>query len=305
MDSVISTDHLSRCFGKVEAVRDLTFEVPRGSLYALLGPNGAGKTTTIHTLMNLRDPSSGHATVLGVDSKRLGPAQLAQIGYVSENQKLPGWMTVEHMLAFCKPLYRTWDDGLCNKLIRTFDLPLDRKIRTLSRGMRLKASMIISLAYRPSLLVLDEPFSGLDVAVRDELVEGMLELSEQAGWTLFISSHDLQEIENLVDRVGFIDKGRLLFSEDLEQLQARFREVEVTLPGVQQIPAAWPEDWLTPQSAGNVIRYIDSRYREGESEVQARRIFPQTADLSISPMSLRSIFITLARQHKATLREGE
>jgi len=305
MDSVISTDHLSRCFGKVEAVRDLTFEVPGGSLYALLGPNGAGKTTTIHTLMNLREPSSGQATVLGIDSRRLGPAQLAQIGYVSENQKLPGWMTIDQMLAFCKPLYRNWDDGLCDKLIEKFDLPLDRKIKALSRGMRLKAAMIAALAYHPSLLVLDEPFSGLDVAVRDELVEGMLELSEQAGWTLFISSHDLQEIENLVDHVGFIDNGRLLFSEGLEQLQARFREVEVTLPGPQQIPAAWPEDWLMPQSAGNVIRYIDSKYREGESEAQARRIFPQAADLSLLPMSLRSIFITLARQHKASLGEGE
>ena len=305
MDSVISTDHLSRHYGKVEAVRDLTFEVPRGSLYALLGPNGAGKTTTIHTLLNLREPSSGRATVLGVDSRRLSPEQLAQIGYVSENQKLPGWMTVKHMLAFCKPLYRAWDDGLCNKLIGKFDLPLDRKIKGLSRGMRLKAAMIAALAYHPSLLVLDEPFSGLDVAVRDELVEGMLELSEQEGWTLFISSHDLEEIENLVDRVGFIDKGRLLFSEDLEQLQARFREVEITLPGPQQIPAAWPEDWLAPQSAGNVIRYTDSQYREDESEARIHRIFPQAADVSLSPMSLRSIFVTLARRQKAALGEGD
>jgi ABC-type sugar transport system ATPase subunit len=101
MDSVISTDHLSRNYRKVEAVRDLTLEVPRGSFFALLGPNGAGKTTTIHTLMNLLAPSSGQAAILGVDSKRLGPAQLARIGYVSENQKLPGWMTVEHLLAFC------------------------------------------------------------------------------------------------------------------------------------------------------------------------------------------------------------
>jgi ABC-2 type transport system ATP-binding protein len=303
MDSVLSTDHLSRYYGKVEAVHDLTFEVPRGSFYALLGPNGAGKTTTIHTLMNLREPSSGMATVLGVDSRHLGPAQLAQIGYVSENQKLPRWMTVGQLLAFCKPLYPTWDDDLCSKLTRTFDLPLDRKIKALSRGMRLKAAMIAALAYHPSLLVLDEPFSGLDVSVREELVQGMLELSEQSDWTLFISSHDLEDIENLVDHIGFIDKGKLLLSDSLEQLQSRFREVEVTQPGVHGIPTELPKDWLAPQAAGNVIRYIDSRYREGESEAQARQIFPSATNLSLSPMSLRSIFITLTRQQKALARE--
>ncbi|MBN1566654.1 MAG: ABC transporter ATP-binding protein [Acidobacteria bacterium] len=305
MNSAISTDHLSHFYRKVEAVRDLTVEVPRGSLFALLGPNGAGKTTTIHTLMNILEPTSGRAEILGVDSRRLGPEQLARIGYVSENQKLPGWMTVERLLAFCKPLYPTWDDGLCNKLIRTFDLPLNRQIKSLSRGMRLKTAMIAALAYRPSLLVLDEPFGGLDVAVREELVEGMLELSEQEGWTLFISSHDLEDIENLVDHIGFIDNGRLLFSEDLEQLQARFREVEVTVPGPQQIPVPWPGDWLSPQAAGNVIRYIDSRYREGESEAYARHMFPQATNLSMSPMSLRSIFISLTRRQRAAAGEGE
>jgi ABC-2 type transport system ATP-binding protein len=304
MKPAISLDHLSRNYRKVEAVRNLTFEVPRGSLYALLGPNGAGKTTTIHTFMNILEPSSGKATVLGADSRRLGPVELSQIGYVSENQKLPGWMTVERLLAFCKPLYPAWDDSLCNKLIKIFDLPLNRKIKALSRGMRLKAAMIAALAYRPSLLVMDEPFSGLDVSVREELTEGMLELAEQAGWTLFISSHDLEDIESLVDHVGFIDKGTLLFSEGLEQLQERFREMEVTLPGAQSFPAAWPKDWLAPQISGNVVRYIDSRYREGESEARARQVFPQTIGLSQSPMSLRSIFITMARREKISAGEG-
>jgi len=172
MNSALSFDHLSRKYRKVEAIQDLTFDVQRGSLYALLGPNGAGKTTTIHTFMNLIEPSSGCATVLGVDSRFLGPAELSQIGYVSENQKLPSWMTVEGLLAFCKPLYPGWDDDLCCKLIKKFDLPINRKITALSRGMRIKAVMIAALAYRPSLLVMDEPFSGLDVSAREEIIEG-------------------------------------------------------------------------------------------------------------------------------------
>jgi len=165
--------HLSRNFRDVEAVNDLTFDVPRGSLCALLGPNGAGKTTTIHMLMSLLRPTSGKVEVLGVDALRLGPAELSRIGYVSENQKLPLWRTVQGMLAFCKRLYPAWDGDLCTKLVKQFELPLKRKIKALSRGMRLKAAMTAALAHRPDLLVMDEPFGGLDVSVREELIEGM------------------------------------------------------------------------------------------------------------------------------------
>ncbi len=303
MNSAIMFHHLSRNFRDVEAVNDLTFDVPRGSLCALLGPNGAGKTTTIHMLMNLLQPTSGKVEVLGVDALRLGPAELSRIGYVSENQKLPRWMTVQGLLDFCKPLYPAWDDDLCRKLIKTFDLPLKRKIKALSRGMKLKAAMTAALAYHPDLLVLDEPFGGLDVSVREELIEGMLELAEQTGWTLFISSHDLAEIENLVDYIGYIHKGRLLFSQKLEQLQERFREVEVTLSHAQDLASGWPRDWYVPQVSGCVVRFVDTQYRDGESEAQVRRIFPEITNLSVAPMSLRSIFIALTHQQNV-LQEG-
>ncbi len=303
MNSAIMFHHLSRNFRDVEAVNDLTFDVPRGSLCALLGPNGAGKTTTIHMLMNLLQPTSGKVEVLGVDALRLGPAELSRIGYVSENQKLPRWMTVQGLLDFCKPLYPAWDDDLCRKLIKTFDLPLKRKIKALSRGMKLKAAMTAALAYHQDLLVLDEPFGGLDVSVREELIEGMLELAEQTGWTLFISSHDLAEIENLVDYIGYIHKGRLLFSQKLEQLQERFREVEVTLSHAQDLPSGWPRDWYVPQVSGCVVRFVDTQYRDGESEAQVGRIFPEITNLSVAPMSLRSIFIALTHQQNI-LQEG-
>ena len=234
---------------------------------------------------------------------RLGSSELAQIGYVSENQKLPGWMTLEQLLQFCKPLYPTWDGLLGEKLVRQFDLPPGRKIRTLSRGQRIKAAMVTALAYRPRLLVLDEPFSGLDVAVREELVQGMLELAGQGDWTLFISSHDLEDIENLVDWVGFINEGRLLFSEELERLQARFREVEVTLPEAAAAATNLPRSWGPLQVAGKVLRFIETQYQEGESEAHIRRIFPTAENLFISPLSLRSIFVTLARQSKGSSRE--
>src|SRR6266850_4356720 len=147
MSDAIHATNLACRYGRTEAVADLTFSVREGSLFALLGPNGAGKTSTIRMLMNIVRPSHGDATVLGVDTRRLGLRELQTIGYVSENQRLPSWMTAAQLFAFCRPLYPTWDEGLCRKLIEAFDLPPDTTIARLSRGMRVKAALFSSLAY--------------------------------------------------------------------------------------------------------------------------------------------------------------
>src|SRR4051812_12855846 len=166
--NIIETKNLTRRFGRAEAVHGVNLVVPAGSVFALLGSNGAGKTTTIKMLVNLLRPSAGEARVLGVDSRKLGERELAQLGYVSENQQLPLWMTVRQFFDYCRPFYPTWDRALEKTLLARFDLPLGRKLAQLSRGMLMKAALLSSLAYRPKLLVLDEPFSGLDPLVRDE-----------------------------------------------------------------------------------------------------------------------------------------
>ena len=176
MNLAIETERLARSFGRKTVLRDVDLRVPTGSIYAFLGPNGAGKTTTIKVLLNLLEPSGGTAHVLGTRSTRLGPQHRQSIGYVSENQELPLWMTAEQLCAFCKPLYPTWDDELCERLLIQFALPRKSRLRSFSRGMRMKAALVVALAFRPKLLVLDEPFSGLDPVVRDELIEGILEM---------------------------------------------------------------------------------------------------------------------------------
>src|SRR3954462_14577290 len=211
--NIIETQNLTRRFGRMEAVQDLNLAVPTGSVFALLGPNGAGKTTTIKMLVNLLRPTSGEATVLGVDSRRLGERELAQLGYVSENQQLPLWMTVRQLLDYCRPFYPTWDAALEKTLLAQFELPTDRKLKQLSRGMLMKAALLSSLAYRPKLLVLDEPFSGLDPLVRDEFIRGVLEVSDAGEWTVLVSSHDIEEVERLADHVGLLEDGRLRLSE--------------------------------------------------------------------------------------------
>ncbi len=300
---VIETDGLSRSFGAMAALKHLTLAVPEGVVFALIGPNGAGKTTTIKMLMNLLEPSSGRATVLGRDSRRLGPAELRQIGYVSENQELPAWMTVRELFAYLRPLYPAWDETFADTFARRFDLPLAAKIASLSRGMRMKASLLSSLAYHPRLLVLDEPFSGLDPLVRDELVDGLLASGGQNGWTVFISSHDVDEVERLADWVGFLNAGRLELFEPVPSLLARFREVEVTVEEPAALPASLPGDWLLAEQAGRGVRFVETAFEERQLVERVKTAIGGVRDVSAAPMSLRSIFVTLARRYRQQASE--
>ena len=295
MNPVITTENLTRSFGRKTAVDGLTLSVPEGSIYAFLGPNGAGKTTTIKMLLNILRPTGGAATVLGVDSVRLGPDQFTQIGYVSENQQMPEWMTLRQLINFCRPLYPTWNTALSDKLVQSFDLQPDQKLKSLSRGMKMKAALLTSLAYRPRLLVLDEPFTGLDALVRDEVIGGMLEVTEQEKWTVFISSHDIDEVERLADWVGVIDGGRAYLSESADSLQRRFRRIEGVTAAGTRLPARPPKSWLAPEITPHRICLVESEYEGGASERRFAEAFPGAEQVSSSEMTLREIFLALAR----------
>ena len=341
MSSAIETHSLTHRYGRTEALHDLTLTVPTGSIFALLGPNGAGKTTTIKLLVNLHAPTAGSARVLGVDSRKLRERDRAQIGYVSENQLLPLWMTVRQLLDYCRPFYPTWDRDLEKTLLARFALPPERKLKHLSRGMLMKASLLSSLAYRPKLLVLDEPFSGLDPLVRDEFIHGVLETSAAGEWTVLISSHDIAEIEQLADHVAILDAGRLKLSEPAESLQSRFRRIELTLPAphapprtprrprshgrrpgacgtpppvenagrppaptaasspftLRSSPLTLPSSWLAFERTGSLARFIDTRFDPAATEAACRIHFPD-AQVTAHPMTLREIFVTLARDSR-------
>ena len=223
MPAVIETVDLTRRFGQFEAVDGLNLQIMPGALFAFVGPNGAGKTTTIKLLLNLLKPTSGQAFVLGTESRCIGPRELARIGYVSENQDLPDWMTVDQLIAYVRPLYPTWDDELCRTMRRDLDLTSRLPVRSFSRGMRMKAALLVSLAYRPELVVLDEPVSGLDPLARDELVRALLELTGERSWTTLISSHDIDEIERLADSIAFINQGRIFLTDSVQELVRRYR----------------------------------------------------------------------------------
>jgi len=292
--NMIETHNLSRVFGRTEAVRDLSLVVPKGSVCALLGPNGAGKSTTIRLLLNHLAPTSGEALVMGVDSRSLGPDEFAQIGYVADNQNLPLWMTVRQLLDYCRPFYPSWDTALEKTLLARFALPENRKLRNLSRGMLMQAALVSSLAYRPKLLVLDEPFSGLDPVVREDFVRGVLEVSTPGDWTVLVASHEIEEVERLADRVALLDGGHLRLNETAEALQARFRRIEVALERDATPPQSVPSGWLGLECAGSLVSFVDSRYERNATERACRERFPEAA-VTARPMTLREIFVTLAR----------
>jgi ABC-2 type transport system ATP-binding protein len=293
MSPAIQTQSLTKTFGHTDALSGVDLTVPEGAIYALVGANGAGKTTIIKLLMNILRPTSGSAHVLGLDSHNVEGKAFNRIGYVSENQEMPDWMTVEAMLDYMRPFYLQWDRTLEQQLVRQFDLPLKRKLKNLSRGMKMKVAFASSLAYRPSLIVLDEPFSGLDPLVRDELIEGLLERAPET--TIFLSSHDLAEIESFASHVGYLENGRMLFSEEMSALSDRFRDITVTLPTPSPLPTTFPATWLMPETIDHVIRFVHSDYNGESSDRELATIFPSASDIAIGPMPLRSIFLAIAK----------
>jgi len=293
MTVAIRTDQLSKHFFRVQALDGLTLEVPEGAVYALVGPNGAGKTTAIKIMMNLIAASAGRAEVLGMNSTLIRGRAYEQIGYVSENQEIPEWMKVGALLDYVREFYPTWDRDLENALVKQFDLPPERKIKALSRGMKMKLALASALAFHPKLIVLDEPFGGLDPLVRDQLIEGLLERAQES--TIFISSHDLAEIETFASHIGYLEEGKLRFSEDINLLSARFREIEITFAVDKTLPASLPPSWLQAKTSGPVVRFVETQYSEERTQAEIRQVFGEAEQIVVRPMNLRAIFLALAK----------
>jgi ABC-2 type transport system ATP-binding protein len=290
---MIYAENVWKKFGRHVALRGLTLTVPEGSAYALIGANGAGKTTAIRTMMNSIEPTSGSVTIMGVDSRRLSPHELSRIGYVSENQTLPPPLRVTDYFDYLRPFYPAWDRDLEAAYRTQFRLPSDRRIGDLSHGMRMKLALACALPYRPKLLILDEPFSGLDPLVRDEFMEGLI---AQAGdTTLLISTHELGEIEGLATHVAFIEEGEVMFEQSLSDLMDRFREVRVTLDREPSPPPGAPPGWLCVRTAGAAMTFIDSHYSDAELRGSVGTLLAGVRRVETEPMSLRSIFTALAR----------
>ena len=237
-ESVINVSDLTRRFGAKTALASVSLSIPRGAVYGLVGANGAGKTTLIKHILGLLRAQSGSVRVFGLDPVADPVGVLSRIGYLSEENDLPGWMRVDEIMRYSRAFYPAWDDAYAGELRRAFALDLKARIKNLSRGQRARLGLLIALAYRPELLVLDEPSSGLDPVVRRDILEAIIRTIAHEGRTVLFSSHLLEEVERVADHVTMISEGGIVMSAALDAIKRSHRCVTVRFAQSRPRPPA-------------------------------------------------------------------
>ena len=240
-ESVIAISELTRRFGDTTALAAVSLSLPRGAVYGLVGANGAGKTTLIRHVLGLLRAQSGSVRVFGRDPVADPVGVLSRIGYLSEVNDLPGWMRVDELLRYSRAFYPAWDDAYAAELQQTFALDSKASIKTLSKGQKARLGLLIALAYRPELLVLDEPSSGLDPIVRRDILGAVIRTIAHEGRTVLFSSHLLQEVEQVADHVTMIHHGTIVLSGPLDAVTAAHGSLDAAFIAHVGMPAASEE----------------------------------------------------------------
>src|SRR5438045_4960403 len=219
----IEVPELTRRFDSRTALDSVSLSMPRGAVYGLVGANGAGKTTLIKHILGLLRAQRGSVRVFGLDPVADPVGVLSRIGYLSEENDLPGWMRVDELIRYTSAFYPTWEDDYAEELRRTFALDAAAKIKDLSKGQKARAGLLIALAHRPELLVLDEPSSGLDPIVRRDILGAVIRTIADEGRTVLFSSHLLEEVEQVADHVTMISEGKIVLSAPLNEIKESHR----------------------------------------------------------------------------------
>jgi ABC-2 type transport system ATP-binding protein len=220
---VVEVKALTRRFGAKTALDDVSITLPRGIVFGLVGANGAGKTTLIKHILGLLKAESGSVRVFGRDPVVDPAGVLARIGYVSEDHDMPGWMRVWELMRYTQAFFPSWDPAYAQELRDRFELDPAATVKDLSKGQRARAGLLVALAHRPELLVLDEPSAGLDPIVRRDILEAIIRAIADEGRTVLFSSHLLHEVERVSDHVTMINKGKIVFSAPLDDIKATHR----------------------------------------------------------------------------------
>ncbi|HVC95177.1 MAG TPA: ABC transporter ATP-binding protein [Pirellulales bacterium] len=222
---IVELRRVTRQFGNKTALDDVSLSVPRGGVFGLIGGNGAGKTTLIKHILGLLRAQSGSVRVFGLDPVVNPVGTLGRIGYLSEDRDLPNWMRVGELMRYTRAFFPNWDESYAEELREAFDLDANAKIKHLSRGQRARAGLLAALAHRPELLVLDEPSSGLDPVVRRDILGAIIRTIAEEGRTVLFSSHLLDEVERVADRVAIIHQGRIMLTATMDELKETHRRV--------------------------------------------------------------------------------
>lgn len=301
---IIETRALGKFYKRQTAVSGLDLSVPDGRISAFLGPNGSGKTTTIKMLLGMARPSVGEAFVFGesVLNDSASANVRKRIGYVPEDKRLYGYMTVRQILDFTRPFFPAWSRERERDLLGMFALPADRNIKALSKGMRTKLALVLALARRPELLILDEPGEGLDPAAMEQLLESVVQAAAE-GTTVFFSTHQIGEVERIADHVFIINAGELVFQGCLEEIRESCRRINIVFPGRAPLEEFSAEAVWKIQADGHRMSILTDR-DAGAITVKAQNLGALSID--IRTVNLRELFLETAKDTETacSIRRG-
>jgi ABC-2 type transport system ATP-binding protein len=242
MNNVIEVQRLTKYYGGQPVVDSLDLRIPAGSIYGFLGRNGAGKSTTIKMLLGMVQPTSGRSTIFGEDSRSLRPETRGRVAYLAEGHPLYRWMTIGELVRFSQSFYPGWNRELVEQILDHFELPIKKRIKRLSNGQRAQVSLAVAVASEPELLVLDDPTLGLDVVVRRDFLESLIQVIQRKGRTIFFSSHILGDVERVADRIAVIDRGVLradcptdVFKQSIRRVVVEFDSAEKAIAAHKQL----------------------------------------------------------------------
>ena len=287
---VIDVAGLRKDYGPIAAVRGLDLQVPRGSICGFLGRNGAGKTTTIKVLLGMAHPSGGSARVFGLaaDAPDASVEIRRRTGFVSEDKELYDYMTVDEIVRFTAGFYPRWRRDLEARYLRAFELPAPAKVKTLSRGTRTKLALLLALCRGAELLVLDEPTAGLDPAVTEQVLQALVGHVAQGETTVFFSSHQIAEVEQIADRIAIVDRGRAVLAGALDDLRESFRRVQLVFDREAPQASFRAAGVARVRRQGRVLTVIASGGAEPILD-EARALGPLSVD--VAPVTLKEIFL--------------
>jgi ABC-2 type transport system ATP-binding protein len=295
-ECVIETGGLRKAFKGRHALDGLDLRVPAGSIFGFLGRNGAGKTTTIKLLMGLLRADSGEARLFGLPLGRRGPdvGLRRRVGFVTEDKELYPYMTVGQVIRFTRPFFPRWRDDLERRYVDLFELPLDRKIPLLSKGMRSKLMLLLAIAHGAELLLLDEPMDGLDPAAGEDLLRELTSLAASEGTTIFFSSHQIADVERIADHVCIIDKGRSIVAGALDDLKVQCQRLHVVFEREAPARVTWVEGVRSVHRDGRMLSILANG--NIEAVLNQIRSLPG-ASVERFPVTLREIFLEHVRSN--------
>jgi ABC-2 type transport system ATP-binding protein len=299
MNDVILIDNLVKFYDGRCVLDGISLVVPRGCIYGLLGRNGAGKTTIIRILLGQEFPTRGRTYVLGVQSSHLRPKDRGRIGYVAEGHHLIQQYKVGRLVELCKSLARQWNQKFFDHLISTFRLPMDRKVRELSTGMRAQLNLALAMAINPEVLILDDPTLGLDTVARRQFLELAIDVIQREGRTILFSSHILSDVERIADRIGMLVAGKLVVDCSLEALKRRVKKLQIVFPATPPSDLHLTEV-VKQQIAGREMALTVANWNE-----QKLALINTYKPISCTevPMSLEDLFIECTHPNAVALAE--